>query len=214
MTLSQRLADAVSEGVDQIGQIAILTSHPEAPYALCHLDDREKLAGLTHYREPFAAREIAKLAEDGHYRFTKGELSLKRGWLLLMKDAEDLRQALDYLYPASVALWLAKEDEKLRVQNLRPKLNRQTGMYRFAHTISDEGAQKLVQEVCGPGNCCVKKILWQIDDDTPLADSEAARWPGYLRDSNPEKVIPLYCQEACNHFVSQTSKAAKAEADV
>jgi sirohydrochlorin cobaltochelatase len=213
MTLAQRLATAISDGVNQIGQVAILTSHPEAPYALCHLDDQETLAELTVDRNPFAAQEIAKLAEDGHFRFTKGELSLKRGWLLLLKDADDLRLALDFLYPASVGLWLANQDGNLRVQNLRPKLNRQTGMYRFAHTVSNKGAQKLVQTVCGPGNCCVKKILWQIDDETPLADSEASRWPGYLPDSDPTKVIPLYCQEACNHFVSQTRKAAKAEAD-
>lgn len=213
MNLSQRLAQAVSEGYDRIGQVTILTNHSQAPYALCHHQDAADTSSLETSRDPFAAQQIAKLADDGHFRFTKGELSLKTGWLLLLKDADDLRQALDLLYPASFGLWLAEKDGRLRVQNLRPKLARQTGMYRFAHKISDAGAQKLITEVCGPGNCCVKKILWQLDDETPLADSEASRWPGYLAEADPSKAIPLYCQEACNHFVSKARAVAKAEAD-
>lgn len=213
MTFSQRLASTVADGYDLIGEVKILTTHPEAPYALCHHEDAANTDGLAIYRDPFAAQEIATLAEDGHYRFTKGELSLKRGWLLLMKDAPDLRQALDLFYPAAFGLWLAKNENKLRVQNLRPKLARQTGMYRFAHKISDEGAQQLISEVCGPGNCCVKKILWQLDEDTPLADNEATRWPGILPGADARKTIPLYCQEACNHFVSKARGVAKDEAD-
>ena len=41
-------------------------------------------------------------------------------------------------------------------------------------TVAD-GAQKLVQEVCGPAHRCAKKILWQLDLQTPLDDSEASR---------------------------------------
>ena len=211
--LAERLAEAVSQGVNQIGQIKILTEQFEAPYALCHVDDLTQLNDLTIHRDPFKAHQIATLGEDGHFRFTKGELTLKRGWLFLLENAQQLRQALDLFYPASFALWLAKKEGSLRVQNLRPKLKRQTGMYRFAHTISDVGAQQLIHDVCGPSNCCVKKILWNLDQETPLDDSPASQWPGHLLEADPAKTVPLYCQEACNHFVSKARKIAKTEAD-
>jgi len=207
--ITQQLIDAIEQGIRQIGQIVILPDTQGAAFALCHIDDREKIDTLEIVRDPSKARDISTWAEDGHYRFTKGELSLKSGWLMLLDDAESLRQAIDLFYPASLGLWLAQKAGTLEVENLRDKLNRQTGMYKFARNISDEGAQQLVQDVCGPGNCCVKNILWPIDEDTPLADSEASRFDGTLPTGTPS--IPLLCREACNHFVAECRKASKKE---
>lgn len=209
--IAEQLEKAVREGIRQIGQVAILTDVLDSPFGLCHLDDQEKIESLEVHRGPAPAREISTWAADGHYRFTKGELSLKNGWILLLSDIQELRQALDLLYPASVGLWLAEKAGELDVEHLRDKLNRQTGMYKFARNISDAGAQKLVQNVCGPSNCCVKDIRWQIDDDTPLEDSEASRYNGIVGDT--DKAIPLFCREACNHFVAEARKASKAEFD-
>ncbi|MCU0795305.1 MAG: hypothetical protein MUF31_05140 [Akkermansiaceae bacterium] len=207
--IAQRLAQAIAAGIRQIGQISILPDASGSGYSLCHIEDLDHLDTLTVHHGPDPAREISTWAEDGHYRFTKGELSLRRGWLLKLADAAELRAALDLFYPASVGLWLAHEDGRIDVQTLRDKLNRQTGMYRFARNLSNEGAQRLVREVCGPGNCCVKKILWDIQEGVPLEPSETSRWPGYLDTGTP--AIPLYCREACNHFVAEARKASKAE---
>jgi sirohydrochlorin cobaltochelatase len=212
MKLAERLSDAISGGIRRIGQIAIRPQ--DGGYLLCHIDDEngdhallEKLDGSA------AARDLSTWAEDGHYRFTKGELSLKRGWLLQLSSAEEFRQALDHFYPAAAGLWFAQKDGRLEIEHLRDKLNRQTGMYRFARTLSDAGAQRLVREVCGPGNCCVKKILWQIDANTPLEDSEASRFDGVVGEIDRSQAIPLLCREACNHFVAEARKASKAEQD-
>lgn len=207
--IRERLATALANGIRQIGQVAILPDTADAAFALCHLDDRENLDALEVHRGPAAARDLSTWATDGHYRFTKGELSLRSGWLLLLDDSEELRRALDLFYPAALGLWIAEQDGSLSVQHLRDKLNRQTGMYQFARNLSDAGAQRLVREVCGPGHCCVKKILWQLDADTPLEDSEASRFPGHLDTGIP--AIPLLCREACNHFVAEARKASKAE---
>jgi hypothetical protein len=86
-------------------------------------------------------------------------------------------------------------------------------MYRFARNLSDAGAQKLVKEVCGPGHCCVKNILWGLDATTPLEDSEASRFDGVVGDIERAQAIPLRCREACNHFVAEARKASKAEHD-
>ena len=99
------------------------------------------------------------------------------------------------------------------IEDLREKLGRQTGMYRYAGSISDEGAQKLIQKVCGPAHNCAKKILWKLDPETPLDDSEASRFNGIPVNVPEQKAIPLVCREACNHFVAECRKAAKAEFD-
>ena len=212
MKLAERLSAAVADGIRRIGQIAI---RPQSGgYLLCHIDDENGDATLLEkFEGSAAARDLSTWAEDGHYRFTKGELSLKRGWLLQLSSADELRQALDHFYPAAAGLWFAEQDGRLEIEHLRDKLNRQTGMYRFARNLSDAGAQRLVREVCGPGNCCVKKILWQIDAGNPLEDSEASRFDGVAGDIDRSQAIPLLCREACNHFVAEARKASKAEQD-
>lgn len=211
--IAQRLAQAIADGFRQIGQIAIVPDPAGSGYSLCHVDDLGEMnaSSLNVHHSPDAARDISTWAEDGHYRFTKGELSLRRGWKLVLADVSELRTALDLFYPAAIGLWLAHQDGRLTVQTLREKLDRQTGMYRFARNLSTPGAQRLVREVCGPGNCCVKKILWDIEPGVPLEPSDASRFPGYLDTGTP--AIPLLCREACNHFVAEARKASKAEFD-
>lgn len=212
MKLAERLSQAVAAGVRQIGQISIRPEVAGATYALCHVEDAgTDPHSLEIHNGSAAAREISTWAEDGHYRFTKGELSLKRGWLLRLSSADDLLRALDGFYPAAVGLSFADQDGRMEIEHLRDKLNRQTGMYRFARDLSDAGAQRLVREVCGPGHCCVKKILWQLDANTPLEDSEASRFDGVVGDIDRSAAIPLLCREACNHFVAEARKASKAE---
>ena len=214
-TPTEALAEALKNGVDLIGQIRI-TPLPQddgsTHYRLTHLDDEGKsLESLEKHTSPRAAREIGLYGPDGHYRFTKGELSLKSGWLFELTSLEELRLTLDHFYPTSVALWNAHKNGTIRVQNLRDKLDRQTGMYRHARNVSDAGAQELIRTLCGPSNQCVKKILWQIDENTPLEPSEASEFPGYLPEADPKKTIPLVCQEACNFFVAAARKKSKAE---
>lgn len=210
MKIAERLAQAVAGGIRQIGQVSI---RPHAAgYELRNIEDEGvPAAELESSQDPAAAREISTWAEDAHYRFTKGELSLKRGWLLLLSSADELRQALDLFYPAAVGLWFAQGDGLLEAEHLRPKLARQTGMYRFTRNLSEARAQQLVREVCGPGNCCVKKILWQIDAKTPLEDSDASRFDGVVGDVDRRQAVPLLCREACNHFVAEARKAVKGE---
>ncbi|MDG2400225.1 MAG: DR2241 family protein [Akkermansiaceae bacterium] len=206
MTLTKVLSNALDSGINQIGQLRIL----RGPLRLHHIDD-VNLDSLEVHTDPDDAREISLYTSDGKYRFTKGELSLKTGWIFILDSVEDLRRAIDLFYPASLGLWNASQNNEIRVQNLRDKLNRQTGMYRHARNVSDEGIQKLVKCLCGPSNKCVKKILWEIDETTPLEDSEASRFDGIVGDIEMTTAIPMVCQEACNFFVAQSRKKAKKE---
>ncbi len=216
MSTARQLRNLVESGIHRIGQIEIQSNVLNCRFLLCHHEDVQMTAlpdfgGLALHEGPENARDISTYAADGTYRFTKGQTNLKRGWVMTLADESELRLALDQFYPASVGLFLAQQDGRLEVENLRDKLNRQTGMYRFARSVSDQGAQQLVREVCGPAHQCAKKILWKLDPATPLEDSEASRFNGIPGDLPETEAIPLLCREACNHFVAECRKVAKAE---
>ena len=206
MSLTQKLTEALDSGIDQIGQLRILQN----PIRLHHIDDQD-LDSLEVHTDPQEARSIGTYTPEGEYRFTKGELSLKQGWIFHLDSIDELRQTIDLFYPASLGLWQAWKNDTIRTQNLRDKLGRQSGMYRHARNVSDQGAQELVQSLCGPANKCVKKILWQIDENQPLTDSEASRFNGIVGNASEQKAIPMVCQEACNFFVAEARKKSKAE---
>ena len=206
MSLTKVLADALESGINQIGQLRILRD----PFRLHHIDD-VNLDSLELHTNPDDARGIGLYTSGGEYRFTKGELSLRTGWIFELESLEELRRTIDLFYPASIGLWNATNHGNARIQNLRDKLNRQTGMYRHARNVSDEGAQELVKSLCGPSNKCVKKILWKIDETTPLETSEASSFNGIIGGAEAATAIPMVCQEACNFFVAQARKKAKKE---
>jgi sirohydrochlorin cobaltochelatase len=211
-----RLANAVSHGFRRIGQISIQTNDSIYRFILSHETDVTRAilgdaSGLEIHRGADAARGLSLYSDDGAYRFAKAQANLRCGWVLLLDSPAELLRALDGFYPASVGVWLAQVDGALEVENLRDKLDRQTGMYRFARTISDEGAQQLVQEICGPAHQCARRILWQIDAQTPLAGSEASRFDGLPAGASASEAIPLLCREACNHFVAECRTRAKRE---
>ena len=216
MSLALELRSLIRSGIHRIGEVEILYDVNGYTYVLCHHLDADlctepAFGGLDYLIGPAAARDISLYSESGEYRFAKAMINLRRGWAVALETEEELRQALDLIYPAGVALEIARRKGSLEVEHLRDKLNRQTGMYRFARSISDAGAQTLVRNVCGPAHNCARRILWQIDAHTPLEDNEASRFNGIPTDVPESQAIPLLCREACNHFVAECRKAAKAE---
>ncbi len=216
MTHSQKLAQAIASGTHRIGEIEIQTEVSNGGFKLCHAYDgtvgtAAESGMLTVYDGPAAAREIAAYAEDGSYRFLKGQRNLRRGWLLRLASVEDLRLALDQFYPACVGLWLAQQDGTLEVTPLRDTLQRQSGMYRRAQALDDGALQALVPHTCGSAIPCARRILWQIDAHTPLLPSAASRCSGLPDEvAAAGQAIPLLCREACNHFVAACLASAKA----
>ena len=222
MPIVTDLEKLLRSGVHRMGELAFQTNVSNHQFVICHWRDVERMGeaasgsleggGLEWQVGPGAARELSICTADGHYRFAKGQPDMRCGWILALRNVEELRQALDQFYPAGLGMFLAWQTGTLEVENLRAKLERQTGMYRSVRTISDAGAQRLVREVCGPAHHCAKRILWQIDANRPLQDSAASRYSGIAEGVAQSEAIPLLCREACNHFVGECRRVAKEEA--
>ncbi len=155
-------------------------------YELRHVDDRDA-EGLEAYNDPRTARELARLTELGEHRPLKSSPNLRRGWVLRVADAVGLNVAMNYLYPAGVAHWHLYREGKLEITNYRENATRQSGIYKRVQRLSDEGVQDAAKACCEDA-VCLKKTLWDVDEETPLAMDRG------------EGEIP--CPEPCSVFVS------------
>lgn len=214
MTITQQLIEAIASGRDRIGEILIQTLDGNTGYALLHhadaaLASEPDAGGLEITHGPAQARTISLYAADGTYRFLKAQHNLRRGWLMKLADADELRLALDQFYPAAVGLWLAWRQGTLEPEHLRPKLNRQSGMYRRAKLLTDAQALGLVPAVCGAAPECARRILWGIDDGLPIGSGPVAERTGIDPSPSEDQAIPLLCAAPCNHFVAECLAAAK-----
>jgi hypothetical protein len=212
MSITDKLRAAVHAGLRRIGEIEIRTFDSTGRFAICHHADtylsREPgCGGLEICDGPDEARRLSLYAPDGSYRFLKAQRNLRRGWVMRLESAADLRLALDHFYPAALGVWLAWREGRLEVEQLRAKLDRQTGMYRRAKLVSDEAAVKLVETTCEAEPVCARRILWSLAADQPL--SPPACCTGVAPGVPEAEAIPLLCAAPCNHFITQCLAAAK-----
>lgn len=211
-------ADWLDAGGARVGQIAILPRGTDgdgrAKYRLCHRDDADEAqnatpATLERYHRADDALEISKSNARGDYRPLKSSPDLRRGWYLALTGAAAVREALDFFHPAMIGSFFRHRNGALRTVPLRQTLERQTGMYRFARNISPAGAQALIREHCDSTRGCLKKILWPVSADEPIASLPPEKL-------DPAAVaageMPLLCNEACHLLVAGARLAAKREA--
>lgn len=174
-------------------------------YEVTHYLDVGRSDLATHH-DADSARQIAKFDAAGNYRPLKSAPNLQRGWKLLLQNADSLRLALDFFYPAMLGTWL-NEPQPV---HLRDTLNRQTGMYRIAAKLTDTQANVLIGQVCEPEKRCLKTILWRIDENTPITTLPPGKFD--LRADllgRAGKCITLPCEEACNILVAAAREMAK-----
>ncbi|MGK0186043.1 MAG: sirohydrochlorin cobaltochelatase [Verrucomicrobiales bacterium] len=195
-----------SDAVRTIGEVAVWNTG--SGYRLCHHSDLPTLGPESHspptHHRPIDARQLAKLDTAAKFRPLKSAPTLASGWLLELSSIDDVREALDYLYPAAIGLWIRKNEGKILPTHLRDTLNRQTGMYRVTGLIRDEEAAALVRESCAPENC-TRKILWDISANLPLLLVREKR----LEQAAETENIPLLCCEACNLLVAAARGVVK-----
>jgi hypothetical protein len=176
--------DGAPEG-RAFGQVVVRPVSPFG-YSLRHADDARE-ACLSVSEDPHAAREIAWLTEGGEYRPLKSSPNLRRGWELRVADARALATAMNYLYPAGVVHWYLYGEGRLGLTSFRENAARQSGIYKRVQRLTDQGVLDAALACC-EDSVCLKKILWDVDEDTPLDIDRG------------EGEIP--CPEPCSVFVS------------
>lgn len=205
-------------------------------FALCHRDD-EARDDLEMFQDPEDAIEIAMYDDAGNYRPLKTAPNLRHGWRMELRTFDELKRALDHLYPGRLAVLVAWQRGLLRTTPLRETLDRQSGMYRVASKISDAQINDLVADFCRSDGGCLRAILWTRDREGAIASTklpkekfdptwdqampcsrrppgDATREPqsGQCSASQSEAAtIPLLCQEACNLLVAACRKVVKSE---
>lgn len=155
-------------------------------YELRHVDDTGR-EDLVVYEDPRDAREISKRTEEGEYRPLKSAPNLRRGWLLRVSDDRELAVAINHLYPAALVHWHLYREGRLEITSYRENAARQSGIYKRVQRLTDEGVQDAASACC-EDTVCLKKTLWDVDEDTPLRMDRGAG------------EIP--CPEPCSIFVS------------
>ena len=155
-------------------------------YVLRHAEDA-RATGLDVREDPRSAREISKTTEAGEYRPLKSSPNLRRGWELRVSGARDLAVTMNYLYPAGIVHWHLHREGRLQTTSYRENAARQSGIYKRVQRLSDEGVQDAARACCEEA-VCLKKTLWDVDGETPLAMDRG------------KGEIP--CPEPCSVFVS------------
>lgn len=151
--------------------------------------------------DPFAAREIAQVTEEGEHRPLKTAPDLRGGWALVELDGRGLWTALDYLYPACAAHWHAGRTGTLRPTHWRETAARQSGIYSAVKLLPDPAVRNTVRACCGDA-VCLRRVAWEIDEETPL---------GLPDEGPPAGDAEVPCPEACSMFVSFARTVLKLE---
>jgi sirohydrochlorin cobaltochelatase len=212
--IERMLGQWLASGARGIGQVLIIRNGEG--FALCHRDD-EARADCEAFHSPNDAFEIARFDDAGQYRPLKTAPTLRHGWRMELADVASLRLALDGFYPGRLAALAAWEAHRLTSTPLRATLNRQSGMYRVAATISDQQIDALVGRFCrsqGGAPGCLRTILWSRDE-TKARPSLRLPLDKFIapldQTGRGENVMPLLCQEACALLVAEARKVVKGE---
>lgn len=196
MKLADRLEELLPVGEQRKFGELTLEKTAGGEFRACHASDRETLDGLEEIDSAAALRELAKFDASEEYRPLKTAPTLRSGWITRCDDAREFLKRLDAIYPGVFATWIAYDDGDHDPVPLRTTLDRQTGMYRFSGSITDQMANEIMRETCAKG--CIRKIAWPIDDACPVSRIE-----------RPPKAVPVICTEACTFAVGEARRLAK-----
>jgi hypothetical protein len=171
----------------------IVSAHGER-YEIRHQADQ---ASDSTPLQPFSRtqlRELAQRTATGEFRPLRSAPDLQRGWKVEVTTLAELEEALNLIYPGSVADWFAAESG-VRATNYREFTNRQSGMYRITQMLTDAQAQRVARACCHP-RFCLKQRLWTVGQE--VAERE-------------EGAPTIACLEPCAILLEMARKAMRIE---
>lgn len=164
---------------------------------------------LEQHADPFTAREIAQVTDEGEHRPLKTAPNMRRGWSFEALDAAALWTALDYLYPACVAHWYAGRVGTLRVTHWRETAGRQSGIYSAVGLLAEPALRDTVRACCGDA-VCLRSVAWGVDGADPAPPAtDLESMLGAASPDPGDASVP--CPEACSMFVSLARKVLTIE---
>ena len=205
-TVATRYA-ALAEGIERAwGELRItatLTDRGERRYDVRHADDAGvPVDELDAHEEPLDARDLVTYDEQGRYRPLKTAPSLAGGWVFPDLGPRDAYEAVETIYPATVANWHREREGELDVNHWSETMERQSGIYGVVKTWDrGEGHEHVdwVAEACCDDSQCLKRREWEYDDETDL-DVDGG-----------DGVFP--CREPCSVVVSAARKWTRLESE-
>lgn len=138
-------------------------------FELRHVTDADRPAGELRALAAAELRGWAQFTGSGQFRPLRSAPTLRARWCCRVARIEEVAEALDLLYPASVADWYACRSQAAPpVTDFRQFTERQTGMYRITAKLSDPAAAR-VTRVCCHADFCLKQRLWTVPGLAPDA---------------------------------------------
>jgi hypothetical protein len=165
-------------------------------YELRHVEDRlTRAENLTAVRIE-QVRELAQFTAEGHFRPLKSAPTLRKGWKADLHGSAELGLALNQIYPGAIADWYAlQRSSESSITHFREFTERQTGMYRITHMLTDEQAARVIEAGCH-ANVCLKRRLWTVANH-PI--------------DNREEKSSIPCLEPCALLLEFARKAMRLE---
>ena len=163
---------ALEDGVGrEWGQLAITTTiaaDGTRHYEIRHVDDSDaETNALTTHTNPFDARDIGTLDAKDRYRPLRTAPSLKTGWIFPELTANEVYEAVEAFYPATVVNWYREERGELDLDHWRDEQDRQSGIYNLITVLPDEAVDWAAAACCDDSQC-LKRREWQLSADEPL----------------------------------------------
>ncbi|MBI2300365.1 MAG: hypothetical protein HYU66_15705, partial [Armatimonadetes bacterium] len=142
---------------------------------------------LHHRADPGSAEEadllaLARSDAAGSYRELPFAPSLRRGWVAAGLSADALVEAVETLYPGSIAAWWAEREERLTVTPWREVAGRQTGHLGLVKRLPPDALTGLLHDCCDKG--CLRRRRWGAETEVELRGG------------------PVPCGEACSWFLT------------
>lgn len=184
-----------SNGETLIGEVIVQLREGDGHYEIRHRDDLDRDENdLCPIADWAAWRELIRTDASGEFRPLKAAPNLRRGWRLPLRDENELRLALQFLYPTALANATLHQDGELPVIPYLESADRQSGRYRIVRALEAEALEELTRTVCAEG--CLKCRLWGANPDRPKSASSE---------------LPILCPEACNFFIERAREKIKGD---
>jgi hypothetical protein len=139
----------------------VLIQRTDQGFELRHVTDRDTESAALRKLEVAEVEHLAQFTVTGAFRPLSTSPNLQAGWRLALRSEPELEQALNALYPGSIADWHAAQAPNPPVTHYREFTNRQTGMYRITQMLTDPQAALVVDAGCEAG-VCLKQRLWTV----------------------------------------------------